>query len=316
MKQTIKHTVLAIGAALILAACGNNAAKSIGETTPPVFPRVETPAMITEPQAIADYMTTNYWRQFDFTDTLFLAHPEVLEQAFVDYVVILPYAGGNLASQSLSRLMDSARADTAMYRFFVDKTEHYLWDPNSPYRNDELYLPVLESMLASGAIDEATRLRSEYRLEWVKKNRPGTPAADFTYTLSSGREGKMSQIKAEYLLLFFNNPGCTTCADIIAHTQASPLMNALQQEKRNGAPRLEILAVYPDEDRTEWEKYLPQMPQHWMISYDKHQTIRQEKLYDVKAIPTLYLLDKNKKVILKDADIRDVETYLQRNALQ
>jgi hypothetical protein len=34
------------------------------------------------------------------------------------------------------------------------------------------------------------------------------------------------------------------------------------------------------------------------------------ELYDLKAMPTLYLLDKDKKVLLKDAPVEQVEQYL------
>ena len=296
---------------LLFTGCGGGQPKNEAKTEKPVFPAIEMPAMITEPQAMADFMTEHYWDRFNFTDTLFLSDSDVLEQAFVDYTVIIPYASGNLAGQSLKKLMQRAEADTAMYRFFIDKTEHYLWDPNSPYRNDELFIPVLESMLASDKIDDATRIRSEYRLELARKNRIGETAHDFTYTLASGQKGRMSQIRSEYLLLFFNNPGCSACAEIITHTNDSPVMNTLQQNKQ-----LTILAIYPDEELTEWKNYLPSMPAGWINGYDPEVTIKNNDLYDLKAIPTLYLLDKDKKVVLKDADISVVEQYLQQIAMQ
>ena len=40
--------------------------------------------------------------------------------------------------------------------------------------------------------------------------------------------------------------------------------------------------------------------------------IKEKNLYDLKAIPTLYLLDKNKKVLLKDAVVGQIEQYLQQ----
>ena len=41
--------------------------------------------------------------------------------------------------------------------------------------------------------------------------------------------------------------------------------------------------------------------------------IDQKSLYDLKAIPTLYLLDKDKTVLLKDATAEEIEEYLQKN---
>ena len=41
--------------------------------------------------------------------------------------------------------------------------------------------------------------------------------------------------------------------------------------------------------------------------------IDQKNLYDLKAIPTLYLLDKDKTVLLKAATAKKNEEYLQKN---
>mgnify|MGYP002527024690 FL=1 len=49
----------------------------------------------------------------------------------------------------------------------------------------------------------------------------------------------------------------------------------------------------------------------WINGYDKKQTIEQNNLYDLKAIPTLYLLDKDKTVLLKDVTTKEIEEYLQ-----
>lgn len=38
--------------------------------------------------------------------------------------------------------------------------------------------------------------------------------------------------------------------------------------------------------------------------------ITERQLYDLKAMPTLYLLDKDKRVILKDAPVEQIEQWL------
>ncbi len=160
--------------------------------------------------------------------------------------------------------------------------------------------------------DAGTLARAKYRLDMALKNRPGTVAADFEYTLPAGQTRRMSQLASEYLLLFFNNPGCHTCLEIMTKTQQSPLMTRLLADKR-----LTILAVYTDEDIPAWREYLPQMPTGpgWIVSYDKDYVISRQNLYDLKAVPTLYLLDRDKKVVLKDVYIEQVEAWLQQHTI-
>jgi hypothetical protein len=66
---------------------------------------------------------------------------------------------------------------------------------------------------------------------------------------------------------------------------------------------IEVLAVYADGDVAEWRKAQPERPDWWIWAYDKGQVIQNKNLYDLKAIPTLYLLDEQKRVILKDPDV-------------
>jgi hypothetical protein len=44
--------------------------------------------------------------------------------------------------------------------------------------------------------------------------------------------------------------------------------------------------------------------------YDEGQRLTREQVYDLKAIPALYLLDAEKRVILKDASFEQVEERL------
>ena len=173
-------------------------------------------------------------------------------------------------------------------------------------RDESLYIPVLESILAAPVFDEVNKIRPAHLLELALKNRVGEPATDFTYTLADGKTGTLYNVKADYLLLFFYNPDCHACKEITGQLLSSPLISGLQTNKK-----LKILAVYPDEDLEAWRKHIPDVPAEWINSYDNTVSLKNDEIYDLKAIPTLYLLDKNKKVILKDVTLNQLMEFLQ-----
>lgn len=74
-----------------------------------------------------------------------------------------------------------------------------------------------------------------------------------------------------------------------------------------------LIEIYPDEELDEWKKHLSEFPNEWINGYDKKFTIKEEQVYDLKAIPTLYLLDKDKTVLLKDATAPAIEAYLMQH---
>lgn len=47
---------------------------------------------------------------------------------------------------------------------------------------------------------------------------------------------------------------------------------------------------------------------------DASQVINRHRLYDLKAVPCLYLLDADKRVLLKDVTVEHVELYLREHA--
>ena len=75
--------------------------------------------------------------------------------------------------------------------------------------------------------------------------------------------------------------------------------------------RFYAVVDYPDEDIEAWRAYLPNMPSSWINAYDKEQTLTLKTLYDLSALPSFYLLDKDKKVLLKDVMWEDVLYYLE-----
>ena len=62
-----------------------------------------------------------------------------------------------------------------------------------------------------------------------------------------------------------------------------------------------VLNIYIDEDLEAWRSYMPIYPETWYNGFDPDLMIRGETLYNVRAIPSLYLLDRDKRVIMKDA---------------
>jgi hypothetical protein len=142
-------------------------------------------------------------------------------------------------------------------------------------------------------------------LELAQKNRLGTKALDFTYTLASGAQGQLYQLKSEYTLLFINNPGCHACLESINQIKQSPTITRLMSENR-----LKVLGIYTDQELDEWRKHQPDFPKEWINGYDKKRAIAEQNRYDLRAIPSLYLLDRNKTVLLKDAPAQEIEAYL------
>ena len=76
--------------------------------------------------------------------------------------------------------------------------------------------------------------------------------------------------------------------------------------------RMSLLSIYIDEDVAEWFKGLSDYPEEWITGYNQDLTIRDQLVYDVRAIPSLYLLDRDKKVLFKDISPNMLMLQLER----
>lgn len=296
-----------------LTACGGGNPKSLPEQPKPLheFATPVPPVTFGQEQQI-EFLRKNYWSQFRFADTTALTSIDTMAMIkhFGQYAMLVSAETETIKADipAMRRLMQQAAASRPMMDFFLFLAETVLHDPNSPMRNDELYIPVLEAQLAAPWYDEYERIVPAFDLEMVRKNRVGHPAADFRYTTADGRTRSLYALKADYTLLFFNNPDCAMCKDLREQIEASPVLAPLI-----ASGRLKVLALYPDEDLAAWHAYRSNIPANWINAYDKGCVIRGEQRYDVNAIPSLYLLDSDKRVLVKDAsEIYRLEAALAR----
>ena len=225
------------------------------------------------------------------------------EQTFVNYLAVLEQAERSVANESLKELMQSSSATKEALLNLYELSERYLYNPNSPMRNDELFIPILQSIVECEGLESVEKIRPQKLLEIVSKNRVGQTAADFEYTTESGKAMMMHDIDATYTMLFFNNPDCEECArakQIIEEYE--PIAQWVKQTD------LAILSIYPDVDLAIW--LTTSYPSTVINSYDA--TGSTSELYDLKAIPTIYLLDSEKRVILKDVSIEQALNFLNQ----
>ena len=185
--------------------------------------------------------------------------------------------------------------------------ERYLYDPNSPMRNEDFYGPYVSRLAGSELVDEAMRGAYEYDAKMCALNRVGTKAADFRFSDVKGKTHRLYDIDSDFVVLFFSNPGCTACMDIINTLKSSP-----QVAEGLATGRLAVLNIYIDEDLEGWRKYMPVYPPEWYNGFDPDYVIRTDVLYNVRAIPSLYLLDKDKRVIMKDAPEGRLFDWIER----
>ena len=259
------------------------------------FPYPQIPSMMTEPQQRATYLLMHYWDNVDFKDMKLVANDDFMEQGFVNYLSVLPIVDAQTAERSVEAMMKRAEVNGVAYKKLVNTAEKYLFEPNSPMVNDEMYIMFLNQVLKTSVLSKVEKSRFEYQHRVVMKNRVGSVATDFIYMDKDGKTGSLHQLKAEETLLVFYDPECDNCAEIIEKLHYDRRLNS-----KIMSGKLRVLAVYAGDNRALWEQHLAKMPTNWLVGRAVSK-IQPLGLYVLRAMPAIYLLDKDKKVVKKEA---------------
>lgn len=275
---------------------------------PALYAPPSPPSVISDTGERNDYLALHYWDAFPMGDTTYIGATETTEQALTDYLRILARVQPQTASAGLNKLLDKALdGDLQMFAHFARLLEHYLYRPDSPLRNDRWYVGVLRHIVASPRIGGIYKIRPNGLLETALRNQPGDTASDFAYIMYEGTRGSLHTVRAEYILLVFYDPECSGCRETIDRISGSALLNSLTADHR----KLTVMAVYTGKDTGLWERHKGELPEHWIVCRDAGGCISSGRLYDLRAVPSLYLLGKDKRVILRDATPEAVTVWLE-----
>lgn len=258
------------------------------------FPYPAIPDTLRSVEQRAGYLSEHYWDNYNFADTLLLKSKEVTEQGFVNFIDILnrfnlDNASKGVAHKDIAR-KDIARKDitrkditqkgiacftrkafsnAAAKERFENLIEHYFEDQLSPVRNDRVYLIFLEEMKNSPCFDETEKERIAFKIKTTNKNLPGDIAINFNFKDENGKEHQLSDYKDQKVILYFYDPDCENCHEVSAWLKQQTI-----------PADIKVLKMIADNH----------------ISY----------MYSLKNMPTIFLLDKENKVILKDCTAQEL----------
>lgn len=300
---------LFIAVAIAFFAC-TNAIAQLADNFP--YPTVPDTLRTAETRAL--YVMEHYWDRFNFADTTLMHRPETTEQGFANFIDLLPRVAPSTATLGVKAFADhlynikptnadDSKTPELIRDYFATLTEKYLGDSESPLHNDLLYAQFLDIMAANKFASMAERTRNEYMARNLKKNLPGTTATDFVYIDRKNQQHRLHNMKAKYTLLYFYDPDCDHCHETAAQIAAMP---------ETSSPAISVLAIYPYSDSEMWKTKKSRLPSTWTEGYSPDGQITTDDIYYIKSVPSVYLLDEQKRVVLKNPSITLLQNTLKK----
>jgi peroxiredoxin len=137
----------------------------------------------------------------------------------------------------------------------------------------------------------------------------GEPAPNFEQSNTTGNKISLKSLLGKYVLLNFWASWCAPC-----RFQNPALVEIY---KNYGGKQFEILGVSLDGNKKEWTEAIVRDSISWIhISDLRRQRNQVAMLYNVRAIPSNYLIDERGIIIKKNISIDDLKRFLSISGIQ
>lgn len=152
-------------------------------------------------------------------------------------------------------------------------------------------------------VDSAWVEKLRERVEELRYNQVGNQAVELHLYSYDDQPITISGVNAEYTVLFFFEPSCGHCK------KATPKMKALAD--KYWSKGVEVLGIYTQTDKKEWGDFIEKQGlENWINAWDPHNQSGFRLFYDIRSTPSIYLLDRGKKIIAKRIDVETLESIL------
>ncbi len=263
------------------------------------------------------FYKSHFWDGVNFWDGR-LAYTTFFEEKLDKYFAQLVVPHPDSIIKEIDMMLGYASINDEMNRFLMIKfvnrylTQKYMWE-------DAVFVHLFEKYFAQKNypwLTTAGRKTITDRAYSLMANIMGTPASDIALPDTTGNIRSLYDLKADYIVVSFWDPTCGHCKEVL------PKLDSFYLAKWKAAGiKMFSIAKETDGTKKDWLKFINEHKlQDWIHVYyskadDKARTDTgipgYSQLYDVLSFPTLYLLDKDKRIIAKKLTYEQIDEVLQ-----
>jgi hypothetical protein len=284
----------------------------------PILPaNLQKPATREDSVAAFRYYKEHYWEGVNFWDGR-LAYTTFFEDKLDRYFNQLVAPHPDSVNKEMDYMLSFAKANPEMERFlllrFVNRyySQRYMWE-------DAVFVHLYEKYFATNPpswLSEQGKKTITDRAYSLMANIFGSPATEIQLPDSTGKSISLYGLKNEYALVIFWDPLCGHCKETL------PKIDSVYQLRWKGQG-LGVYAVAKENEgtREDWLKFIRDKNLgDWSHVYYSKEAEKARvsnnvpgysQLYDVQSFPTLYLLDKDKRIVAKKLSFEQIDEILQ-----
>jgi thiol-disulfide isomerase/thioredoxin len=263
-----------------------------------------------------NYFKAHYWDGVNFFDGR-LAYTTFFEEKIDKYFNTLVVPHPDSVIKEIDWMLAYATNSEEMTRFLLIKfvnryiNQKYMWE-------DAVFVHLFEKYFSNKTYSWLTEKGAKTitdRAYSLMANIMGSPSSDIVLPDSSGKMQALYDQTADYILLVFWDPTCGHCKEVL------PRLDSFYHSKWK-AEGLRMFAVAKETDgkKSDWTKFIRDHEiGEWVnVYYSKEDDQARiaagipgySQLFDIQSFPTLYLLDKEKRIVAKKLSVDQIDDVL------
>ena len=220
---------------------------------------------------------------------------------------VLKYSSPDTIIKYADLLIEKTRPSKEVFKYVVwYLSDKYIKSNLLGY--DAVYVHLIEKYYMSGDAFWATPsgIEEEGKRAMVWKNLlRGKTAPELITKNIDDRWVSLHAIPNKFTVLIFWSPECGTCRTELP---------ALYEFYKNNREKydIEVYAVHTELDKEKWKKFLEEKDiSLWINTHGAEANIDWREVYDVHKHPTIFLLDKDKKILGKQITLEAIEFIIK-----
>lgn len=251
----------------------------------------------------------HFFDNFDLADDALIRMPRPIYQEKINEYLDKLYAPqADTLKKALSRVVAKAKKNKETYKYAV-------WVAVLKFQNpeimglDEVFVHLNDTYFASGEMDfwanAQMRKNLKEHADRLRKSLIGQKGANLIMQDVNLKPRALYDIKNKYSILYIFDPDCGSCKK-----ETPRLVDFYNKTKYD----VEVYAVSADTSMAKMRNYIKEMNMQWItVNGPRTYVGPYQDLYDANTTPTLYVLDRQKKIIGKKIPAEKLEEFLTQH---
>jgi thiol-disulfide isomerase/thioredoxin len=287
---------------------GNLLSALLKAMLPVDMPEFPTPIGFANPDSVKWirsylYNKDHFFDNVDLADEKLLRTPILYARLNTFFTTIVIQAPDSI-NKEIDKLIAKCKDNYKVYQFVsVYLFNHFR--ESEIMGHDAVMVKLADDIYLSGKADWVTKEFKDdlkKQIDLLRPNLIGKKAQNIVMDSYKEIFVSLYDVEKDFTILYFWEPDCGHCKE------ATPKLKSFYDKPRDYS--LEVFAVCTTSDKVKWTKYIEDNKLMWINGWDPQRSSHFDYYYNVQSTPTIYILDKNKKIIAKKLSVEEIGPFI------